>query len=176
MKGSKLRATCMYAVLYVSLASLAGNAIACGLYTMEAAGITGHDSAVRGIAIACLTLACILHALWRRGGIILNNILAIVKLGMLLAVIVIGFAVSAGATFGNGPVHGETINPHTHKAVSNFDVHTSFLHPKGDVANYANSLLFIVYSYSGYEQPFCQSTFFFLNTAIWTSFSQAMQT
>ena len=139
----------------MTLGNLAGNAIAFGLYTMEAAGIKGHDSAVRGLAVASLTFACILHALWRKGGIVLNNLLAVVKVGMLLAVIIIGFAVAAGATFGNGPVHGETLNPDTHQEVSNFDVHTSFLHPSGDVANYANSLLFVVYTFSGYEQPFC---------------------
>ena len=145
----------MYGVIYVTLGNLSGNAIAFGLYTMEAAGHTGqNDSAVRGLAVLCLTFACLLHALWRRGGILLNNLLAVVKVLMLLAVIIIGFAVSAGASFGNGPVHGETIDPNTHNATSNFDTHTSFAHPSHDAANYANSLLFIVYTFSGYEQPF----------------------
>ena len=125
---------------------------------MQAAGHTDHSAAVRGLAVASLTFACLLHASWRKGGIVLNNLLALMKVGMLLAVIIIGFAVSAGASFGNGRVHGQTVNPETHQAVSNFDVHTSFLHPSGDVGNYANSLLFIVYTFSGYEQPFCQST------------------
>lgn len=47
-----------------------------------------------------------------------------------------------------------TVDPNTHKAVSNFNTHTSFLHASHDVANYANSLLFVLYSFSGYEQPF----------------------
>ena len=46
-----------------------------------------------------------------------------------------------------------TIDPNN-IPVSNFDTHTSFLHPSHDVANYANSLLFIMCSFSGYEQPF----------------------
>ena len=147
----------MYAVIYVILGNLAGNAVAFGTYTMEAAGLKGHYEAVRGLAVISLTFACILHAVWRRGGILLNNLLAVIKVGMLLAIIIIGFAASAGAQFGNGPAHGRTVNPKTHIAVSNFDTHTSFLHPSSGAANYANSLLFIVYSFSGYEQPFCKS-------------------
>lgn len=149
----------MYGVIYITLGNLSGNAIAFGLYTMEAAGHTGQNNpAVRGLAVLALTFACLLHALWRRGGIIFNNLLAIVKVLMLLAVIIIGFCMSAGVSFGNGPVHGETINPNTHKATSNFDAKTSFTHPSHDPANYANSLLFIVYTFSGYEQPFYVST------------------
>ena len=68
---------------------------------MEAAGVTGNDSAVRGLAAMALTFACVLHALWRKGGIILNNLLAFVKVSILLAIIIIGFAASAGASFGN---------------------------------------------------------------------------
>lgn len=68
---------------------------------MDAAGIAGEDSAVRGLAVMSLTFACILHALWRKGGILFNNLLAFIKVSMLLAIIIIGFAVSAGASFGN---------------------------------------------------------------------------
>ena len=53
-----------------------------------------------------------------------------------------------------GPVHGMTVDPNTHTSVSNFNPHTSFLHPSHNVANYANSLLFIICTFSGYEQPF----------------------
>ena len=149
----------MYGVIYITLGNLSGNAIAFGLYIMEAAGHTGqNNSAVRGLAVLALTFACLLHALWRRGGILFNNLLAIIKVLMLLAVIIIGFCMSAGVSFGNGPVHGETINPNTHKVTSNFNTQTSFSHPSHDPANYANSLLFIVYTFSGYEQPFYVGT------------------
>ena len=91
----------MYGVIYVILGNLSGNAIAFGLYVMEAAGVAGNASAVRALAVASLTFACILHALWRKGGIVLNNLLACFKVSLLLAIIVIGFAMSAGASFGN---------------------------------------------------------------------------
>lgn len=47
-----------------------------------------------------------------------------------------------------------TVDPNKNKPVSNFDTHTSFLHASHDVGNYANSLVFVLYSFSGYEQPF----------------------
>ena len=51
-----------------------------------------------------------------------------------------------------------TVDPNTHEPTSNFDTHASFHHPSHDVANYANSLLFVIYTFSGYEQPFYVST------------------
>lgn len=150
----KVRTTCMYAFMFVILGNPSGNAIACGIYIKEAAGIEGHDSAVRGLAVASLTLPCLLHALWRRGGIFLINLLAFLKVLILLAIIVIGFAASAGASFGHGPVHGQTINPTTHELTSNFEIHSSFTNASRNTANYASSMLFIVNAYSGYKQPF----------------------
>ena len=153
-KAPKLRTICMYGVIYIILGNLSGNAIAFGTYVLEAANITGNDGATRGLAVAALTIACLLHGLWRNGGIMVNNFLASLKLLILMAVIAIGFAASAGAKFGHRPVHGETVDPSTGKVTPNFDVHSSFSHPRRDVASYADALLFIVYTYSGYEQPF----------------------
>lgn len=99
----------MYGVIYVTLGNLSGNAIAFGLYVMDAAGVAGNDSAVRGLAVTSLTFACVLHALWRKGGILFNNLLAFIKVSMLLAIIVIGFAVSAGASFGNVRIFGNNV-------------------------------------------------------------------
>lgn len=144
----------MFGVIYVVLGNLAGNAVVFGIYVLHAAGIEGHDSTVRGLAVVALTAACLLHASWRRGGILLNNILAVLKVLILLAIVVIGFAASAGASFGHGPVHGQTVNPTTHKTTSNFDPHSSFAFARDDPAGYASSILFVVYCFSGYEQPF----------------------
>ena len=146
----------MYGVMFVILGNLSGNAIAFGSYVLDAANVQGHDhdAAVRGLAVACLTLACLLHGVWRRGGIWVNNMLATLKVLILVAVISIGFAASAGANFGHGPVHGETVDSINGKVTPNFDTQSSFAHPHHDAASYAESILFIVYTYSGYEQPF----------------------
>lgn len=106
------------------------------------------------MAVASLTLACLLHASWRRGGIVVNNALAILKVLILLAIIIIGFAVSAGASFGHGPIRGQTMDPKTQELTSNFDPKTSFADPRTDTASYFGSILLVKYTYSGYEQPF----------------------
>ena len=158
----------MYGVMFVILGNLSGNAIAFGIYVLEAANVEGHhnyDAAVRGLAVACLTVACLLHGVWRKGGIWINNILATLKVLILLAVIGIGFAASAGASFGHGHVHGETVvstngtvaltvDSTNGTVTPNFDTKSSFAHPQHDAASYADAILFIVYTFSGYEQPF----------------------
>lgn len=106
-----------------------------------------HAPAIRGLAVAALTLACVMHAAWRRGGIIVNNVLAFIKILTLIAIICLGFAAAAGASFGRGPV-GKTATSY------NFDGHRSFSKPSTSLANYSGSILFIVYSYSGFKQPF----------------------
>jgi hypothetical protein len=153
-KAPKLRTICMYGVVYVILGNLSGNAIAFGYYLLNAFGLEGHAPAARGLAVGSLTIACLLHASWRNGGIWVNNIFACLKILILLTVIGIGFAASAGAKFGHGPVHGDTVDPTTGKITSNFDTSSSFAHTRNDVASYANPLLYVVYTFSGYEQPF----------------------
>ena len=137
----------MYGLVFVILGNLAGNAVALGQYVMHAAGAPDDSHAIRGLAVAALTGACVIHGFWRKGGIVLNNILALIKVLILMAVIVIGFAVAGGASFGNGPVGITTVK-------ANFDPHKSFLDPKGDAGSYARSLIYIVHSYSGFKQPF----------------------
>ena len=150
----QVRTTCIYGFILIVLGNLTGNAVAFGFYIMEAAGLSGHDSAIRGLAVAAMTFACLLHGSWRHGGIVVNNILALLKVLILLTIIILGFAASAGASFGNGPVHGETVDPVSHKAPSNFDTHSSFSKPSNWTASYVQAILLIVHSYSGFEQPF----------------------
>lgn len=145
----------MFGVVFVILGNRAGNALAFGTYVMKAAGQTNPDpSTVRGIAVGAATLSCLVHYLWRRGGILLINIFAVLKSLMLLSIIVLGFSASAGASFGHGKVKGVTYNPALGRNTSNFDVHTSFISAQRDVSSYAYSFVFIIYSYGGFEQPF----------------------
>lgn len=146
----------MYGVIYITLGNLSGNAIAFGIYVLEAAGINeGQDSLVRGLAVVCMTAACLLHAMYRQGGIYIIIILAIFKVCILLVIIGIGFAAIGGKTFGYGSVHGDFITNRTAQTgSSNLSIHTSFAHAGKDFASYANSILFVVYTFSGNEQPF----------------------
>ena len=90
-----------------------------------------------------MTVACLVHATSRQGGLYTLVLMAIFKVCILLAIIVIGFAALGGRTFGYGPVQGEVItNSTTQAGLANFDVHSSFSYAKNDFASYANSILF----------------------------------
>lgn len=102
------------------------------------------DAAIRGLAVAVLTGACVLHAVWRQGGIILNNIFAVGKLLILLLIIIVGFAAMGGASFGQDkPIETVDLSPRN----------TFSGRPKG-FASVTTSFVYILYPFSGYEQPF----------------------
>lgn len=153
--GRQYRVTSIYGIMFMVLGNLSGNAIAFGIYILEAANLYNpnvrttngptpepNHGAVIGLAIAALTTAVLLHICSRRGGILVNNFFAVTKVLILLVLICLGLA-KAGGKFPSG-----IKDPH------NFDTSTAFSTKRHDVASYSDSLLYIVYSYSGFEQPF----------------------
>ena len=107
------------------------------------AGHPADYSAIRGLAVGILTVACVFHAVWRKGGIWLNNAFGVLKLLILLLIIVVGLAALGGASFGHGPSRTDNLSAHR-----SFDGHLK------DVQSVANSFLYVLYPFSGYEQPF----------------------
>lgn len=80
------------------LGNMAGNCISFATRALNAAGHEDpSQSAIRGIAIAVATFSCFIHAFSRRGGIILSDIFAIIKLGILFLIIATTVAHAAGA-------------------------------------------------------------------------------
>ena len=152
----KVRTTCIYGFLYITLGNLSGNAIYFGVYVLEAAGIShGHDSLARGLGVVCMTAACLLHGTYRQGGIYTIIALAIFKVCILVVIICTGFTAMAGRKLGYGSVHGQTITDSVNQTgPGNLNPHASFKFAKNDFATYANSILFVVYTFSGNEQPF----------------------
>ena len=140
----KFLVTCMYGIVFILLGNLSGNAIAFGNYVMIA-GNRPHASKadIIGLAIAALSVAILLHICSRRGGIIINNLFTVVKVLILIAIIVMGFIKAGGHKLGGAD-----------KATENFNPQTSFRSGRRSVADYADSFLYIIYAYSGYEQPF----------------------
>lgn len=135
--------------MFIVLGNLFGNAIAFGQNVLVAAGRDSENTGeVIGLAIAALAVACLLHVSARRGGILVNNCFAIFKVAILLAIIIIGFAIAGGAHFGGGS-----------SQTANFNVDTSFNNPSRDVASYTDSFYFILYAYSGFQQPFYVSLY-----------------
>lgn len=129
-------ATCVYAFVFISVGNTAGNALtfAENFLMMAGAGQDPNFEVVRGVAVGVITLACLLHTTWRAGGIAVNNVLAIIKVGILLVVIGSGFAAYAGAfptvkqqnSFSSG-ADWAPVKPH----------------------GYAQAFLYIVFSYGG---------------------------
>jgi len=144
----------MYGIVFILLGNLSGNAIALGQYVMLAAGysdennnLTASHGSVIGTAIAALTIVVLIHMFSRRGGILLNNAFAIFKILVFLVIIIIGFAVRGGANFSQA-------QPSTKLGNGNFDTKTSFSDLSKNVSSFTTSFLYILYTYSGYEQPF----------------------
>jgi amino acid transporter len=138
----------MYGIVFIILGNLSGNAIAFGIYVMSAAGYDDPSrGSVIGLAIGALTVACLVHTASRRGGIILNNFFAVTKVLILLLIITLGFMRAGGYTFGG---HANPATYPTH----NFDLSTSFNGDGQKVPSFADSLLFVLFTFSGFKQPF----------------------
>jgi len=135
--------TCVFAMAYIILGNMAGNCLIFGIRTLEAADIdiTISNSAVRGLAVAAATFACLIHSFSRRGGIWLGNIFAIIKVLMLLVIIVTGICAWADA-FGTRTY-----------AKQNMDIENSFKEPADDSYGYAKAFLAVIFAWAGFDQP-----------------------
>jgi len=132
--------TCLYGIPFILLANLSGNCLAFALFFLNATGRSdaeAYKGAIIGIAFVALTLVLTIHVFSRRGGIIINNFFAVLKVGLLIAIVVLGFA-----------------NSNAETRAKNFSPDQAFLNRKSDLSSYTRSLLFVVYSYMGFEQPF----------------------
>ena len=105
-EGTVLYFACLYGISFICLGNMAGNCISFAVRIYQAthpgiAAVDVHGPTVRGIAIAVATATCFTHAISRRGGILLNNVLALIKVGILLLIIITAVVV-AGRGFKDG--------------------------------------------------------------------------
>ncbi|KIV95113.1 hypothetical protein, variant [Exophiala mesophila] len=119
-----------------------GNSLAFGRYILFASGSEVADGwQARGIAIACVTFAVVLHSTLPKWGIRLFNVLGVFKVAVLLVIVFGGFAAMAGRL--------KVPNPH------NFDNAFTFYSGEtwgnGGAYEYCTAILRIVYSYKGWE-------------------------
>ncbi|GME65406.1 Amino acid/polyamine transporter I [Neofusicoccum parvum] len=134
--------TCIYGILFIIVGNMAGNAIAFGDYILMAAGQENPSrAAVRGIALGVATFACLLHGVWRKGGIWLNNIFAVLKVAILVFIIVVGFC-ALGGTFGDK----------ANNASTNYALNKSFSNTSNSSYGYAEGFLAVVFAYAGFNQ------------------------
>ncbi|KAF2202669.1 amino acid transporter [Delitschia confertaspora ATCC 74209] len=148
LQKPKFLATCMYGIVFILLGNLSGNAIQFGRYVLLA---SGHDNPTRGpvigLAIAALTIVVLVHTVSRKGGILMNNAFAILKVCILLTIIILGFAVRGGANFRDD-------NKRRFAKESDLAPSNSFADAASGLASYSSTFLYVLYAYSGFEQPF----------------------
>ncbi|KAF2099125.1 hypothetical protein NA57DRAFT_76358 [Rhizodiscina lignyota] len=154
-------ATCIYGIMFIILGNISGNAVAFGIYTAIAAGKDPTNpknnyekGLVIGLAILTLCVCSAVHVFTRRGGILLNNFLAIVKILILLVMAILGFVHAGGKLQAKGNFGNVTAADINNAADSNLNTHTSFESTGPDVASYVESFLFALFSCTGFEQPF----------------------
>jgi Amino acid permease len=157
--------------MFIFLGNISGNATAFGFYIEIAAGRNPllddphHTERARviGTAIGLLTFCAAFHIFTRRGGIWLSNILATIKVIMLLVLAVLGFVHAGGrylqskpGSINESPVLNAPINITTPliNNATNINFHQAFAAPRHDLGSYVESLLFVLFAYTGYEQPF----------------------
>ena len=138
----KYLATCVLASQMILLGFSSGNSLAFGRYITYAAGGEVVDTyKARGIGVACVTFAVILHSTLPKWGIRLFNVLGVFKVVILLFIVFSGFAALAG--------HRRIPDPENFKDAFKLEVTEDY--GGGGAYAYSNALLNIVYSYKGWE-------------------------
>lgn len=89
-KSPLFLATCLYGITFIIQEQTAANSVSFATNILDAAHIDLVPGKIIGVAIAANTVCCLLHALSRKWGIILNNVFGSVKLLILLFLIVCG--------------------------------------------------------------------------------------
>jgi amino acid transporter len=135
-------ATCVLASQMILLGFSSGNALAFGRYVLFASGSEAPDGwEARGLAVACVTFACGLHAVAPKWGLRLSNVLGIFKVFILLFIVFSGFAALAGRRRVPDPKNFDNA----------FRLEEGEGYGGGGAYEYSNALLNIIYSYKGWE-------------------------
>lgn len=134
-------ATCVLASQMILLGFSSGNSLAFGRYVLLAAGSKDDSWVARGIGIACVTFATVLHAVLPRWGLRLVNVLGVFKVVILLLIVFSGFAALGG--------HLRVPNPHNFDNA--FRLETGNGWGGGGAYTYSTALLNVIYSYKGWE-------------------------
>lgn len=92
----KFLATAMYAAYVVLLGWAGSNSVVFGEYILNAAQVEVNRWNQRGIGLACITAAFLIHGLALNWGLRLQNFLGVIKLLILILIIICGFVALGG--------------------------------------------------------------------------------
>ncbi|KAK6335448.1 hypothetical protein TWF696_002224 [Orbilia brochopaga] len=113
-------------------------------YFLRMAGVANPSEwSTKGTAVAVITFACVMHSIWRKGGIWLLNGLAILKILILWAIIILGYVARAGAF--------ENVNKEDPQAWVYFEPDQSFKGRSTGFYGWAIAILGVLYAFGGYE-------------------------
>lgn len=90
-------ATGLYTGYVVLLGWAGSNSVVFGEYILHAANVEVNRWNQRGIGLACITTAFLIHGLALKWGLRLQNLLGIIKLAIILLIVVSGWAALGGA-------------------------------------------------------------------------------
>ncbi len=131
-------ATAMYATYVFFLGWASGNSIVFGQYILTAAEVDVTRWNQRGIGIACITFAFLVHSLAKKWGIYLQNVLGIFKL-----VVIVFIAITGWVALGGG-IHNDEV-----AGKANFK--NSFEGTTSSAYAIVTCLYNIIWSYVGYS-------------------------
>ncbi|KAI8931087.1 hypothetical protein NX059_012098 [Plenodomus lindquistii] len=121
---------------YVLLLGWAGsNSVVFGEYILHAANVEVGRWNQRGVGLACITTAFLIHGLALKWGLRLQNLLGIIKLGIILLIVVCGWIALGGGLKIDKP--------------NNFD--NAFKGTTGSAYGVVTALYNVIWSYIGYS-------------------------
>jgi amino acid transporter len=150
IKRPKFFASCVYGIAFILVGNAAANALSFASHVLAAAGKKevysdsppkNLSNNVRAIAIGTMTGVCLMHGIWRRVGIAVNNVFAFFKILMLLMIIILGFMSIGGKVFGTPPPISKNLDPSL-----------SFKNPEKEPYGYAGAYLAVVFTFGGFNQ------------------------
>lgn len=131
----KFAATGFYTGYVILLGWAGSNSVVFGEYILQAAQVEVNRWNQRGVGLACITAAFLIHGLALKWGLRLQNLLGMIKLIIILIIVVAGWAALGGAL--------EIEKPH------NFD--NAFEGTTGSAYGVVTALYNIIWSYIGYR-------------------------
>ncbi|VDC07933.1 unnamed protein product [Peniophora sp. CBMAI 1063] len=131
-------AVAMFAAYAVTMPWPAGNSVVFGEYILLAAGVEPTQWNQRGIGIGCVTFALIMHGVFLKWGLRLQNALGLFKIAILLLISISGWAALAGRI-----KLPEDQKPH------NFD--NAFAGTSSNANAFVTGLYNVIWSFIGYS-------------------------
>ncbi|OXV08379.1 hypothetical protein Egran_03858 [Elaphomyces granulatus] len=151
-------ATCLFGITFILLGSTAGNAISFADNILPS--MPGRNAAVVGIAVGAVTFSCLIHGTWRRGGILLNNFIASIKVLIICIFPVLAVCALAGVKHSNTQdltcmTNATNCLTNSKNAITS-DFTMAITHPFDDTRpswyGWPNAFLSVIFAYGGFNQ------------------------